>query len=336
MTHKEGNLTMIDIPHAFSAELPARPSYDQLPEVPGRPGTAHAWDVWGRDDSLGAMNLLGPAQVLQAARLVREGRVINLDLPLDQPRPGLFPKRPPYEHELFAAGSGRDDVLNGFYPQGSTQWDGLRHVRYREFYWGGRTESDVDAQSALGVEHWAERGIVGRGVLADVAGYHELIGQPISFDDDFEITVDLLEEVLSHQGVAVDPGTTLLVRTGWLDGYQSAPADVREAMRGTVGNGFRCPGIESTRRMAGWLWDMGIVAVAADNPAVEVLPVDPAKGFLHRRLIALQGTALGEFWTLTALAAACNELARYEFMLVSSPLNLPGGVGSPANAYAIL
>lgn len=313
----------------------ARPPYSDLPEVPDRPGTAHAWDVWGRGDSVGTINILGPEQVVAAARLVQNGRVVNLNLPLDEPHPGLFPKRPPYEHTIFATGSGRDDLLNGFYPQGSTQWDGLRHIRYREHYWGGRTEAEVDEQGALGIEHWARSGIIGRGVLADVAAHQDRAGDPISFDSSFEITVEVLEAVLEAQGIEVTEGTILLLRTGWLEGYRSAPMDVREAMRGTVGSTFRCPGLESTRRMAAWLWDHGVVAVAADNPAVEVLPVDPVKGFLHRRLVALQGTALGEFWSLTELSSACVESGRYEFMLVSAPLDLPGGVGSPANAYAL-
>ena len=35
---------------------PARPTYDELPAVPGL-DLRHAWDVYGRDDVLGSMNL---------------------------------------------------------------------------------------------------------------------------------------------------------------------------------------------------------------------------------------------------------------------------------------
>ena len=56
---------------------------------------------------------------------------------------------------------------------------------------------------------------------------------------------------------------------------------------------------------------------------------------LRRRLIPLQGMAIGELWDLEALAADCSADGVYEFMLVSAPLNVPGAVGSPANAYAI-
>ena len=109
-------------------------------------------------------------------------------------------------------------------------------------------------------------------------------------------------------------------------------------MRDTLGAGeapHACPGQAASQETAAWLWDRQIAAIAADNIAVEALPVDPAVGFQHRRLIALQGMPIGEMWDVEGLAQACVHDGSYEFMLVSIPLNLPGGVGSPANAYAI-
>jgi hypothetical protein len=44
---------------------------------------------------------------------------------------------------------------------------------------------------------------------------------------------------------------------------------------------------------------------------------------------------LGELWDLDELAEECARDGIYEFMLASAPLYVPGGVGSPANAYAI-
>jgi kynurenine formamidase len=98
---------------------------------------------------------------------------------------------------------------------------------------------------------------------------------------------------------------------------------------------MECPGLDAHRETAAWLWDHRIAAIAADNPAVEAQKVDAAVGFQHRRLIPLLGMALGEFWFLDDLASDCAEDGVYEFMLVAAPLNIPGGVGSPANAYAI-
>jgi hypothetical protein len=86
---------------------------------------------------------------------------------------------------------------------------------------------------------------------------------------------------------------------------------------------------------AGWLWDHQIAGMAADNVGLEALPVDAAVGFQHRRLIAMLGMPMGELWDLDALAVDCAADGRYEFMLVSAPLYVPGGVGSPPNAYAL-
>jgi hypothetical protein len=47
------------------------------------------------------------------------------------------------------------------------------------------------------------------------------------------------------------------------------------------------------------------------------------------------GMPLGELWDLDALAEDCAADGRYEFFLTSAPLYVPGGVGSPINAYAL-
>jgi hypothetical protein len=74
----------------------------------------------------------------------------------------------------------------------------------------------------------------------------------------------------------------------------------------------------------------------ADNPALEALKVDRSVGFLHRLLIPLLGLPIGELWDLEELSQACENHKRHSFLITSAPLNLPHGVGSPANAYAIL
>ena len=48
---------------------------------------------------------------------------------------------------------------------------------------------------------------------------------------------------------------------------------------------------------------MRVAAVAADNPAVDAVPVDPAVGSLHRRLIPCLGFAIGELFDFAPLAA---------------------------------
>jgi kynurenine formamidase len=234
---------------------------------------------------------------------------------------------------------GRDDLVDNFAMQGSSQWDGLRHVRYREFgYWGGRQDEDVDGQGLLGMERWAEHGIIGRGVLIDAVRYFEAQGRPLDAQTRTCITGRDIEAIAQQQGVELEQGDIILLRTGWLTWFKGLTADKQEKLRGRLNpgeDGLDMPGLDPATETAAWLWDKRIAAIAADNPALEALRVDANVGFQHRRLIALQGMAIGELWELDPLAEDCAADGVYEFMLVSAPLNIPGAVGSPANAYAI-
>jgi putative cyclase len=312
------------------------PKFDELPELAGT-GERHAWDVWGRDDELGSLNRIGPEQVKAASGLVRAGEIIPLVLPVNEPDPGIFPDRLPYEHTVEVTRNGRDDKVDNLYLQFSSQWDGLRHVRFKEHgYWGGRSEEDLDAGDALGIDRWSDRGPMGRGVLVDVARHLADRGTPLVPDERFEITGGLIQEVLDAQQVGLQPGDFLVLRTGWIEWYRGLDRETREGLRGKVGQGLSTPGLESSRDTAAFLWDNGVVSVAADNIACECLPVDREKGFLHRRMIPLLGMAIGEFWWLRELSESCARTGHYDFMLVSSALRIPRGVGSPANAYALV
>jgi hypothetical protein len=88
--------------------------------------------------------------------------------------------------------------------------------------------------------------------------------------------------------------------------------------------------------MVGWLWDNCVAAIGTDCPAVEPWPWDfRDNGALHYRTLSLLGLPLGEQFVLDKLADDCAEDGRYEFMLVSVPLHLTGGIASPPNAVAI-
>jgi hypothetical protein len=56
---------------------------------------------------------------------------------------------------------------------------------------------------------------------------------------------------------------------------------------------------------------------------------------MHPDLIAMLGVCLGELWKLDELAQDCANDGVYEVMVTCKPLNLVGGVGSPANALAL-
>ena len=314
------------------------PRYADLP-VFEKTGEHHAWKCFGAGDEIGTMNFIGPEQVRAALLTASAGRVVNLALSLDMPQPGLLAGRAGYTHHIERDAMSSDDHLDGFYLQCSSQWDALSHVRYREFgYYGGRQDADLD-RGALGIDTLARKGMVGRGILVDFAAYHDALGTPVDATARVAITPLDIDRVLHWAGCEVRQGDILLLRTGWLRWYLNLDPKGRASVAGTLHNregGMDCPGLAPGVDMAAWLWDHRIAAVAADNAALEVLRVRREEGFLHRRIMALLGMPIGEFWYLEELSQACRERGRSDFFLTSAPLNLPRGVGSPNNAYAIL
>jgi len=311
------------------------PRYEQLPIAPDAPPGA-AWGVFGRDDQLGTLNFLTPERRVAAAALVKRGAVFNLDLPLHLPAQPFFEarKRPTHVIERWANGAVQDDYLDGFYPQYSSQWDSLRHVRDADVGFYNWT-SDEDAKSVdgrLGIENFARHGIVGRGVLLDAERFFAQQGQPLAPDQRFGISPETLDEIATRQGVAFQPGDIIMLRTGV---GVMIHREAANGLRSDVRTGYGGPGIEQGADSLGWLWDHQIAAVVSDNLAVEATPSNREKPTLHRWGLVRLGLVLGELFDLEDLATDCAADGVYESMFVAKPLMLQGGVGSPANAMAM-
>jgi kynurenine formamidase len=309
----------------------SRPEYAKLPLVSEGSDYRHAWDFFGPGDNLGCLaDLSGEARRRGIAE-ARDGAVVNLSLPLTEPGPPLFGRKP-LRHVIFAAGrQGLDDRLDDFYPQGSTQWDGFRHIRAREgFFTGVPGDFAGPDDQRLGIGHWAQAGIIGRGVLLDFSAAYDR-GKPAGqASPHFAITADELRAKGDQVGIA--HGDVLCIRTGWMRNYHASPPATRQE----IARDDHWPGLEGSAAVAEILWDWGISAVAADNPAVENSPGSKEIGSLHRRLIPLLGMPLGELFDFERLSEECDRRDRRTFLFIAVPLNLPGGVGSPGNAVAVL
>ncbi len=304
------------------------PTYAELrARTDAPPGTS--WGLFGARDELGTLNLVTPERTRASAALVRTGEVFSLNWNVELPDPSPF-RKPPVRHQVGAGGFGRDDWMDRFYLQGSSQWDGLRHIAHpRHGFYNGVDAERVDDPSsdALGIHVVARRGIVARGVLLDVARHEGF--RP---DEELAITAALLDEVAAAERVRVEPGDVVLVRTGWTGWYSALSQQERDA----VGPATPEPGLAPVERTVEWLWDRHVAAVAADNLALESMPLHFEEGrCLHFWLIPCLGMPIGELWWLDDLATACAADGRWEFQLVSAPLNVRGGVGSPPNALAI-
>ena len=315
------------------------PAYDELPIRDGAP-TGAAWGVFGDDDQLGTINLLTPQRVAQAASFIRNGRVFALNLPIDIPDPPLF-TRGKHRHEIKHYGNYiLDDYLDNFYPQASSQWDALSHVKHPQHgAYNGIPDGDVTGYggSKLGIDNLARRGIAGRGILADVARYYQRQGKHLDCASNDVVPLEDLLATLDAQGTEVWPGDVLLVRVGWTKAYRS----MSDEQKGELARETKSPGIEGSQRTARWLWERHIAAVASDSPGLEAIPPPQVGDFmeasdlLHFHMLSFFGMPIGEMWNLEELAEDCANDNRYEFFFTSAPLNIPGGIGSPPNALAI-
>ena len=233
-----------------------------------------------------------------------------------------------------------DDVLDNFFTQASSQWDGLTHVGDCEHgFWGGvRNEElrDSHDKSRLGIDHWARRGIAGRAELLDVAGYRAAQGRPIDCDARDVISVADLEGTVRAQRVELKTGDVWIIYLGWIEWYEQQTPQKKQQLAITAM--LKTPGLECSEAMAEWIFDRHPAALCWDNPALESWPppnfMDP-KGFLRHWIIGRFGMAIGEMFQPTALAADCAQDNVYEGLFVSAPLNITGGTGSPPNARVI-
>ena len=311
------------------------PTFEELPIRKDLPADC-SWGVFGDNDPLGCLNFLTPQGVVEAASLVKSGKVFRLDAKMGFATPPLFGRAAPEQTIVPLGPMANDDILR-FNTQESSQWDGLAHVghiRHERFYGGVKiTEVRDGANAKLGIHHWKDK-FVGRGLLIDAFGFRKAKGVPVNPLDRDVFTLKELQAAIEHQGSAMKPGTILLIRTGWMESYEKLTADEKRAIAPL--EKIRAAGIEATREMVAWLWNNHVAAIGTDCPAVEAIPSDFSdEGILHYRALPLLGLPLGELFVLAPLAEDCARDRRYEFMVVSAPLYVMGGIASPPNAVAI-
>jgi len=312
------------------------PTFEQLPVKKDAPADS-SWGVFGDDDALGCLNFLTPEGVVEAARLVKAGKVFRLDAKIGFAKPPLFGRMEVVHHVHPLGPMAHDDSLDHFNTQEGSQWDGFGHVghiRHEAFYNGARVDEVREGGNRkLGIHHWADK-FVGRGVLIDALGFRKAQGLAVNPLETGCYTLAELQGALEAQGTALKPGAVLCIRTGWMEAYERCTAAEKRAMAPM--ENIRSIGVEASRAMAAWLWNNRVAAIATDCPAVEPLPIDfRDEGALHYRALPLLGLPLGELFVLAPLAEDCARDQRYEFMLVSTPLYVEGGIASPPNAVAI-
>ncbi|KAK9696452.1 hypothetical protein K7432_012449 [Basidiobolus ranarum] len=318
------------------------PKFKDLPLAAGGPERS-AWNVFGKDDELGTLNLLTSETALNAASSsIKTGEFFSLNWSLELPEPPLFNRSIGTKKVVSFAEVGAEYVMDDIYydmnTQASTQWDGLRHVgnsKLGAFYNGVKRDEilDPDNVGRLGIHNVARKGIAGRGVLLDFKSYADKKGIKFSPGDSYAIKLADLKAIVAEKQITFIPGDILVIHTGWIEWYEALPSKEREiyASKQLV----QSIGVEQSIEMLEWIWDSRFAAVASDAPAFERFPAPPGE-MLHESILALFGMPIGEFFDVQKLAQRANELGRWNFFLTSAPLNRFGGVASPANALGIL
>jgi kynurenine formamidase len=299
------------------------------------------WGKWGADDEVGALNYLTADEVMRGVRHIQKGEVFTLQRLIGDPKGDpVWPGRTPAERTQILDESNwdsdgapqfpgglhyADDKINAFL-QGSTQYDALGHLWYDGKIWNGYdARTTVGGLSKASVVPIAERGVVGRGILLDIARWR---GKN-TLDKGETFTHEDLMACAEAQGTKIEKRDILILRTNFLQLFHDQGDAFYE--------GFNEPGLVYSPELVQWFQDMEIPNLATDTIANEVT-YDPNNGValpLHCALMRNLGVTLTEICDLEKLAASCAEDGQYTFFYAAAPLKVSLAAGSPVNPMVI-
>ena len=302
------------------------------------------WGKWGPDDEIGSLNYLTPEQVLRGVASVVSGEVFTLQVEIGSTRSETDPVWPNRTSAVRTAVMDEGFWMRGEVPevpdghhwaddkidmflQGSTQYDALGHLWYDGKIWNGYdAQTTIGSLSRASVLPIADRGVVGRGVLIDIARHRVKRSleraEPIT-------NLDLLDAARA-QGVEIEKRDILIIRTGWIGRFYEVPASEFYA-------DWNEPGLVYSRELVEWFQEMEIPNLVTDTLGNE-RSVDPETGIetaLHCALMRNLGIAMTEVAWLDDLADACRRDGRWTFLYAAAPLKVVGASGAPVNPMAI-
>jgi kynurenine formamidase len=278
------------------------------------------WGRWGKDDQLGAANLITDAKRKQAATLAKNGISISL---AHAPLTEAAPDNPsPFEHTMNR-GLTTDTYKVSYHGYAHSHIDALCHFLYKDQTYNGYTRAEVNTEhgcAKLGIEN-LRNGVVTRGILIDIPRLKNLPylepGTPVFVED--------LEAWEKKAGITVSAGDAIFLRTGrW----------ARRAKLGPWAVGRNEAGYHAS--VAPWLRARGVSFLGSDD-AQDVTPslVEGVTLPVHTLAITALGVDILDNQDLETVAETAAKLNRWEFLLMVAPVPVTGGTGFPANALAI-
>jgi kynurenine formamidase len=278
---------------------------------------------WGRDDELGTLNYITPQKRIAAAALVKLGEVVSAgrDLSTKQSKTN----GQPVVHMMIYSDAKSPSCSDYFTiaPHGMvvTHMDALCHFSWNDEFYNGRkrSESLTASGSKWGSIYAQRQGIFTRGVLLDVAAAR---GVPWYKPDEYVTAADF-EAAEKRQRVKVESGDAIFVRTGM------------ERMEAELGEQDIYPRAGLHAECVEWMHDRQVSVYGGD--CIEKLPY-PSESFtsaVHMIVLASMGLPILDWPALTELARTCERLNRWDYLLTTAPLRLPGGTSSPINPLCI-
>src|SRR5499427_2745584 len=179
------------------------------------------WGRWGKDDQIGALNLITPAKRKQAASLVREGFPVSMAGDADTVKAVDNPN--PFELKMLTIGS--DEIAVNYHGIAHTHLDSLAHINDKGVFFNGYKPDSAQVLKQ-GHEknsiHNVKNGIFTRGILIDIP---RLKGVPY-LEPGTPIYVEDLEAWEKQAGIKVSAGDAIFIRTGrWVRRAKFGPSD---------------------------------------------------------------------------------------------------------------
>ena len=283
------------------------------------------WGRWGKDDQLGALNLITPEKRRQAMALAKSGTVISLERKIVPSRAPDETKADGKPHgvafydirfKTFPAGDPRgndgfsSDIQESHVHGPMTHLDALCHDSANGKLYNGyplETVSQEVGCTRLGLDNVKE-GIVTRGILIDMTR----LKSASSREPGTRVYVDDIDAWEKQTGLKISPGDALFVYNPARPGAQ--PPVPAAGFDLSVVPWMKARGVAVTSN---------VMAIADDRHAD------------HRLVLVALGTYLLDGVALDDLAETAARLNRWEFMLVVAPLQVPGSTGSIVNPLAM-
>jgi kynurenine formamidase len=284
------------------------------------------WGRWGPDDELGTLNLITPEVRKRAAKTVNDGITVSCAWevptgPLGLERVLTAAPRAPGTRLGFSSEQISSMTVHGY---AVTHLDALCHIFWDGQMYNGRPAELVsgDGAQALPITV-ARRGVITRGVLLDVAAAR---GVPWLEPGEGALPDDL-EAAEERQGVRVEPGDAVFLRTGF-GRYRRETGKVSGADAGIAQPGWQAAALPWLRRR-----DVSLIGCDTAN---DVSPSGYRAIPLPVHIIGLvsMGLWLVDNCDLEDLATTAARLSRWEFHLAVGPLALSGLTSSPVNPIA--